>query len=135
MAYRDPEQRRATTVGAGGCSGRDNPTLCADGWRPSADGRTPDADGCADGPTRSADDADGRAPHPSGSQRRARTWRCTGCRALQFAPTAAGQVRCSGCGSTTDESGRVICLDCHRPAEDGQRRRCVACVQKGGGAA
>lgn len=111
----------------------------ADGWADGADGWGAKADGRADGPTRNADGADGRAAHSSEGVATAtgagRAWRCTGCRALQFAPTAAGGVRCAGCGSTTDDIGRVLCLDCHRPAEDGQRRRCLACVTGTGGAA
>jgi hypothetical protein len=107
----------------------------ADGRRAPADGSTAHADGRTDGPTSEADGTDGRAPRSSDAGRDARTWRCTGCRALQFAPTATAEVRCAGCGSTTDAGGRVICLDCHRPAEDGQRRRCIGCVRKAGGAA
>jgi hypothetical protein len=115
------------------------PSDRADGGADGADGRAADADGRADGPTRDADGADGRAPRSSdGGARRdedRRTWRCSGCGALQFAPTRAGGVRCAGCGSTTDVAGRVLCLDCHRPAEDGQRRRCRTCVGQAGGAA
>ncbi len=55
---------------------------------------------------------------------------------MEHRPAAEdGRRECRACRSITDDTGRVLCLDCNRPAEDGQKRRCLTHARQAGGAA